>query len=90
MSEHQELDIPGEVAPRRRGHDTEQTAESEVDDRGLELARDPRSTPVLESQALKSWKASLVADPMWNQSDREPGCLAITCRRNESQVSGMI
>ena len=28
--------------------------------------------PVLESQALKSWMANLAADPMWNQSDREP------------------
>jgi uncharacterized protein (TIGR00369 family) len=30
---------------------------------------------VLESQALKSWIASLAADPMWNQSDRKPGVL---------------
>ncbi len=37
--------------------------------RGLEHARDPQR-PVLESQALKTWMASLAADPMWNQSDR--------------------
>jgi len=30
-------------------------------------------SPGLESQALKSWMASLAADPMRNRSDREPG-----------------
>jgi hypothetical protein len=38
---------------------------------GLGHARDPQR-PVLESQALKFWIASLAADPMWSQSDRLP------------------
>jgi len=42
----------------------------------------PFIAPVLESQALKSWIASLAADPMWNQSDREPG-VAVHDERKE-------
>jgi hypothetical protein len=42
VSQHQELDIPSEVAPCRRGHGAEQTAESDVDDREQQRAP-PRS-----------------------------------------------
>jgi len=40
--------------------------------RGLSMP-ETVSTPGSESQALKSWIASLAADPMQNQSDLEPG-----------------
>ena len=40
--------------------------------RGLSMP-ETSQRPVLDSQALKSWIASLAADPMQNQSDREPG-----------------
>ena len=39
----------------------------------LEHARDALNARFLSPQALKSWIASLAADPMQNQSDREPG-----------------
>jgi len=57
--------------------------------RGLSIP-ETVSTPGAESQALKSWIASLAADPMQNQSDREPGGFVHAGQRNESQVSGMI
>ena len=40
--------------------------------RGLSMP-ETSQRPVFDSQALKSWIASLAADPMQNQSDREPG-----------------
>jgi hypothetical protein len=49
----------------------------------------PLQRPVLESQALKSWMASLAADPMQTSQIVSQGCLSMTGRRSESQVSGM-
>ena len=39
--------------------------------RGSSMPETPQP-PVLESQTLKSWISSLVADPKWNQSHRLP------------------
>jgi hypothetical protein len=50
----------------------------------------PLNGPVLESLALKSWIASLAVDAMWTSQIVSPGCLSMTDRRNESQVSGII
>jgi hypothetical protein len=50
----------------------------------------PLNVPVLESQALKSWMASLAAARRRTSQIVSQGVLVHDGRRNESQVSGMI